>query len=90
MEKSRAYFDKYSPKEYIASYVVPDSLTSDFIDYSHFNETDLDIKGNSEILKRAIKAHIAQQLFGIDVYEIIINEDDPMLKKVIELEKSIN
>ena len=90
LEKNRTYFDKYSPKEYIASYVVPDSLTSDFIDYSHFNEAHLNIKKDSKVLKQAIKAHIAQQLFGIDIYEIIINEDDPMLKKVIELEKSIN
>ncbi len=90
LEKNRSYFKNYNPEDYIKSYTVPDSLTSAFINYSRFNEAHLAITEKSEVLKRAIKAHIAQQLFGIDIYEIIINEDDPMLKKVVELEKSKN
>lgn len=86
LEKNRKQFQDYSEKEFLQTYEVPDSVAASFLKYSRFDETQLDISQNSEILKRAIKAHLAQQLFGIDAYEIVINKEDPMLKKVIALD----
>ncbi len=88
LEKNRNDFINYQTEDFLKNYQVPDSVTEAFINYSRFNEAHLNMANHKDVLKRALKAHIAQQLFGIDAYEIIINEDDPMLKKVIELEKS--
>ena len=41
-------------------------------------------------LKLALKANIAQQLYGPNEYEIILNQDDLMLQKVLELEARNN
>lgn len=86
LEKNRKKFEALSENEFLQSYKVPDSVALSFLEYSRFNETQLNITQDSEILKKAIKAHLAQQLFGIDAYEIVLNKEDPMLKKVIALD----
>ena len=63
-----------------------DTLSKEFIEYAKFNEAQIDLSNYTEELKRTLKANIAQQLFGPNEYEIILNENDPMLLKVLELE----
>ena len=55
--------------------------------YSRLQEAQIDLSNYQEELKMALKANIAQQLYGPNAYEFILNADDAMLKKVLELEK---
>ena len=40
-------------------------------------------------IKVIIKASIAQQLFGSNTFELILNNDDKMIQKVLELESKL-
>ncbi len=87
LEKNRSFFDGMSSQEFVKDFTVEESLLEEFIRYSRFNEAHIDITTQSQHLKKALKASIAQQLFGSNTFESILNEDDPMLLKVIELER---
>lgn len=86
LEKNRAFFNGMNFGDFRKNYKVEDSLSKEFIEYAKFNEAQIDLSKYIEELKRTLKANIAQQLFGSNEYEIILNENDPMLLKVMELE----
>ena len=91
LEKNRAAFKGMTFKKFAENYEVPNSLSEEFIVYSKFNEAQIDLTNYDHDLKKALKANIAQQLFGPNAYETILNEGDLMLSKVIELDaKSSN
>ncbi|MAP55849.1 S41 family peptidase [Altibacter sp.] len=86
LEQNRKIFSKMTFKDFVKSYQVEDQLAQDFIAYSRFSEAQIDMSKYSEELKKALKANIAQQLFGPNAYEYILNEGDFMIAKVLELE----
>lgn len=85
-EKNRGIFDKMTFQNFITNYKIEDSLAQDFIDSASLNEAQIDFANYSGELKKAIKANMAQQLFGPNAFEFILNEGDAMLSKVLELE----
>lgn len=86
LEKNRSLFEEISLQNFINNYFVDEILSKEFMDYSRFNNSEINFDKYSEQLKKVLKASIAQQLFGSNAYESILNKDDVMLKKVIELE----
>ncbi len=86
LEKNRALFETYTKDDFISTYKADELLLQEFIEYSRFNEAQIGIEKYSEELKNILKACIAQQLFDSNTYELILNQGDPMLNKVIELE----
>ena len=86
LEKNRSWYKNLTVEEFISDYVVEDSLPLDFIKYARLNEAGVNLSKHSKALKKALKAAIGQQIFGPNVFEFILNEGDPMLLKVIELE----
>ena len=86
LEKNRAIFKGRKFENFRKSFIVDEKLSKEFIEYAKFNEAQIDLSNYTEDLKRTLKANIAQQLFGPNEYEIILNENDPMLLKVLELE----
>jgi carboxyl-terminal processing protease len=86
LEKNRAIFKGMKFDDFRKDFKVDDSLSKQFIEYAKFNEAQIDLSNYKEDLKRTLKANIAQQLYGSNEYEIILNENDPMLLKVLELE----
>ena len=86
LEKNRSLFEEISLQNFIDNYIVDEILSKEFMDYSRFNNSEINFDNYSEQLKKVLKASIAQQLFGSNAYESILNKDDVMLKKVIELE----
>ena len=46
-------------------------------------------KGYTPRLKLLIKATLARQLYGTQAYEMILNSQDPMIKKVLELQQRL-
>ena len=88
LEKNRALFKGIKFDDFRKNFLVDDNLSKEFIEYAKFNEAQIDLSNYKEELKRTLKANIAQQLYGPNEYEIILNENDPMILKIMELEAS--
>lgn len=86
LEKNRLKFDGQSFEDFRQNFIVDDSLAQQFIDYSRLQEAQIDMSDYDAELKRALKANLAQQLYGPNAYELLWNADDSMLQKVLELE----
>ena len=86
LEKNRSWYKDLTFKDFLNNYIVEDSLAQEFITYARLNEARIDLSNHSVALKKALKANIGQQLFGPNALEFILNQDDPMLLKVLELE----
>lgn len=86
LEQNRTLFNGMNFEDFRTQFEVDDKLSDEFLEYAKFDEAHIDLSGYTDELKRTIKANIAQQLFGPNEYEIILNEKDPMILKVLELE----
>jgi len=86
LEKNRTEFADYTLEGFISDFKVEQNLIDEFLDYSKIDEAHIGFQDHLEHLKIIIKASIAQQLFGPNAFEIILNQDDAMLQKVLELE----
>lgn len=86
LEKNRDMFKDLDFQDFRENFEVDDDLSQEFIEYSRFNEAQIDLSRYASELRRTIKANIAQQLYGSNEYEIVLNQTDPMILKVLELE----
>lgn len=90
LEKNRSNFEGVTFEDFKENYEIGDNLAESFIAYSRLREAQIDMSQYDAELKLALKANIAQQLYGPNEYEIILNQDDLMLQKVLELEARNN
>jgi carboxyl-terminal processing protease len=72
--------------QFAEEYEVPESLKEEFIAYSRFEEAQIDLRSYDADLATALKANIAQQLYGPNAFEYFLNDGDAMIIKVLELE----
>ncbi len=86
LEANREQFDGMSREEFTADFQPDDALISDFISYSRLEEAQIDISNYRGEIKRALKANIAQQIFDTNTYEFFLNQGDPMIEKVLQLD----
>ncbi len=86
LEKNRELFKDMNFEDFKNNYHVDDKLSKEFSEYAKFNEAQIDLSKYTKELKRTLKANMAQQLYGPNEYEMILNQDDPMILKVLELE----
>ena len=86
LEENRSQFKGMSFASFLKNFEVSTALSEEFLDYSRFSEARIDLRNYDAALKRALKANIAQQLYGPNAYEFILNDGDPMLTKVLQLE----
>ena len=86
LEKNRAKFSDFTLEEFVTNYEVDEELIIEFLDYSKIDEAHTGFQDHLEHLKLVLKASIAQQLFGSNAFERILNQDDAMIQKVLELE----
>lgn len=86
LEQHRHMFDGMDFNSFKTDYQVSDQLAEEFIAYARLQEAHIDMSEYLEELKLALKANIAQQIYGPNAYEYILNIDDSMLQKVLELE----
>ncbi|XLS29449.1 S41 family peptidase [Flavobacteriaceae bacterium M23B6Z8] len=87
LEKNRNTFEAYDEKEFIDSYYVEDAMASKFIDYAQSNNFKLDFGSYFGVIKKYIKATLAEQLFGSNAFEKIKNEDDDVIIKTVNLSR---
>ncbi len=87
LEKNRPMFKNLAFEDFVKSYEVTDVMMKDFMEYAKFDQAQIDLKSYSGTLKKSLKANLAQQLYGQNGFEYIMNQDDPMILKVLELDQ---
>ncbi|KAA3622075.1 MAG: S41 family peptidase [Flavobacterium sp.] len=88
LEKNRSFFSGMTFNQFADNFEIPESLKEEFYAYSAFENAQIDLRKYSDELGTALKANIAQQLFGTNAFEYFLNDGDTMLNKVMELESS--
>lgn len=88
LEKNRSFFSGMTFNQFADNFEIPESLKEEFYTYSAFENAQIDLRKYSDELGTALKANIAQQLFGTNAFEYFLNDGDAMLNKVMELEYS--
>lgn len=86
LEKNRNVFSETKEQDFIQNYIVDDALVEEFSKYARLNDSDSNFDSYKDQLKKIIKASLAQQLYGSNAFESILNQDDAMLKKIMDLE----
>ena len=87
LEKNRPYYNKLTYDQFKKDVVVTDADILDFVRYTALRDLKIRVRDYKEDLKRYIKAVIAQQLFGNTIFEKLINEEDPAIRKIKELSR---
>ena len=87
LEENREYYNSITKEDFRKEIKITDEMIRDFDRY--LRQLNIGLKSTSDVhkplLKKYLKAEIAQQLFGTNVFERYLNEDDRIIEKVIEL-----
>ena len=86
LEQNREDFKGITSEDFMAHYEVNDSLFNNFLNFTGIINEPKEFKPYQDHLKVILKASIAQQLFGTNAFELILNSDDKMIQKVLKLE----
>lgn len=87
LERNREYYNNLSLQEFNDTILVDDQLVKDFINYIAIQGYELQVEEYTPLLKQYLRATIAQQLYGTNVFEQIVNQGDPMIEKVVEISR---
>lgn len=81
---------QFSKSEFINDYEVSELLMEDFIQYAQLYNTSISLPGYRDEIALIIKSSLAEQLFGTQLKLQLLNKQDDMIKKVIELHQENN
>lgn len=87
LEDNREYYNNLSLEEFRETELADEKMVQDFTSYMARQGYELEVAEYDHLLKQYLKATIAQQLYGSNVFEQIVNDEDPMVEKVIELSR---
>lgn len=87
LEENRDYYNALSYEDFMNREVITDEILRDFRAFMRRENFDIRFIDYRQVLKRYLKAAMAQQLFGSTAFERMVNEEDPAIEKVIELSK---
>lgn len=76
-----------SEKEFMETYSVPELVMEDFIQYAQLYNTSISLPGYRDEISTIIKSSLAEQLFDTEAKIKILNQQDRMIQKVLELNK---
>jgi len=86
LDKDRSAYDGISKQDFIDNFIVSDDIVVRFQDYLNIrSEHNITFVAYHSTVKQYIKATLAEQLFGRESYEEIINENDIMIEEVKKL-----
>lgn len=86
LEKDRNYFNNITQEEFNESELVTDKTLQNYIDYLKEFNFDFRTKNYRYLLKKYLRATMAEQLFGTNAAQKIIGEDDKMIQKLLALD----
>ena len=79
---------KYTPELYVSNFKVDEALLKEFYSFAAQKGVAFDESGamtSLPIIKERLKATIGRNLWGDDVFYQIVNENDNMVLKAIQL-----
>jgi carboxyl-terminal processing protease len=88
LEKNRSYYNSLTWNDFYKNEVVTDKTTDSYLAYMKSQNVPIKIKNYQPLLKKYIKAVMAEQLFGTNEFQRIINENDRIIDKVMELSRA--
>jgi len=86
LEKDRNYFNNITQEEFNERELVTDETLQNYIDYLKEFNFDFRTKNYRYLLKKYLRATMAEQLFGTNAAQKIIGEDDKMIQKLLALD----
>ena len=89
LEKNRTQFSGITLEDFLVNYKVDEVLLNEFIDYSTIDKDHSEFRNHLDQIKTIIKASIAQQIFDTNTFELILNNEDKMIQKVLEIESKL-
>ena len=89
LEEDRERYAEEKEDDFIRNFIVDDILFEQFVDYAVGNNIRMDFYANDQRIKLYLKAALAEQLFSSNVSAKIKGVIDPMLQKVLELDKPL-
>lgn len=91
LDKDRARFRNMSQVDFMNNYQISDELLVKFEDYLNaLSKYKIVFVAYNDEVKLYLKATLAEQLYGDAAYVQVINTDDAMLNKVMELTTTYN
>lgn len=85
MDENRTYYNQLSREEFEKDVQVTDAWIFDFMDYLETYRLNFKPDKYGELIKYYLKATMAHQLFGTEMYDDIISHHDKVIERVIEL-----
>ncbi|WP_262733297.1 S41 family peptidase [Gaetbulibacter sp. NE] len=91
LDRDRSVYESVTKDDFIANFEVSDDIVIKFQDYLNLKErTKITFVAYHDAMKQLIKADLADQLYGGNASEQIINEKDEMILEVIKLSEDEN
>lgn len=89
LDKDRKAYNGITQKDFIENFIVSDDIVVKFQDYLNSRSShSITFVAYSDTVKQYIKATLAEQLFGREAYEQIVNENDAMIVEVLKLSQN--
>ena len=88
LERDREFYNKLTWKEFYNKDVVKDETITHFLSYMKSQNLPIQVNKYRPLLRQYIKAVMAEQLFGTNEFQRIINKNDRIVEKVIELSQA--
>lgn len=88
LEENREYYNSLSLEEFMQAPLVDDAMVREFVSFTRNEGYNLQVTTYTPVLKQYLKATMAQQLFGTNEFEQIVNEGDRVIEKVVELSRT--
>lgn len=85
LEKNRPYYNQLALSEFISQKVITDKMIQDFLNYLRHMNFEFQVRNYKEVLETYLKATMAEQLFGSNAANKILNKKDDMIAKTEEL-----
>jgi carboxyl-terminal processing protease len=77
-----------SQSDFIGSYKVSEKIMKEFIQYAELDKTSMKLPGYRREIALIIKSSMAEQLFNTQLKVKLLNQEDVMIKKLVELSKA--
>ncbi len=90
LENNREYYNQIKEANFDTEVEISDKMVRDFLRYIRSENINPDFYQYKDTLKRYLKATIAQQLYGTDAFAKLINTEDKIIQKVLELSQENN
>jgi len=85
LDKKREFYNSLTEDQFKQEIEIDDDFADGFLAYTRKKGVDINLKNYREQLRKYLKAIMAQQLFGTNAFEKIINKDDKMIQKVLSI-----